>query len=448
MSHKLYLRLAIPLTLSTMTTPLIGAVDTAVVGQLSNAAYIGGVAVGAILFNTMYWLLGFLRVSTSGFTAQAHGAKDEQAVILSLVRPFLIAALAGCFFILFKQPIALLTMQIIEPSGQVQEHALNYIDIRIWGAPFALINYVILGWLMGLSRIKEAFYLQVGMNVMNICLDFLFVFAFSWGVSGVAAATLIAEIASVVIGILFVIKIRSLPFQLPPIRTVLDWPALTKMLYVNRDLFIRTVCLLIMFNLFMKMGAAYGTEVLAVNAILIQIHYLMAYFFDGFANASSIFTGRAIGSNDKKGFKRTLSLSFQWSIYSSIFITIFYYIFKESIIRFFTQIQPVADLASHYGSWLLLYPITACFGLVFYGVFTGVTRAAPVRNSMFYSLLLFIIVLWAALPEYGNHGLWFAFLMFSFGRSLFLMMCLPRLNRTLFNSSCAFQKDVQTVMKK
>lgn len=441
MSHKSYLMLAIPLTLATMTTPLIGAVDTAVVGQLSNPAYIGGVAVGAILFNTMYWLLGFLRVSTSGFTAQAHGAKDEQAIILSLVRPILIAVLAGCFFILFKQPISLLAMQIIQPSDQIQEHALNYIDIRIWGAPFALINYVILGWLMGLSRIKETFYLQIGMNVINICLDFLFVFTFSWGVSGVAAATLIAEIASVVIGILFVIKIRSLSFQIPPIKSMLDWAALTKMLYVNRDLFIRTACLLIMFNLFMKMGATFGTELFAVNAILIQIHYLMAYFFDGFANASSILTGRAIGSNDKIGYKKTLLLSFQWSIYSSIFITIVYYYFKESIILMFTSTQLVADLASHYGNWLLLYPITACFGLVFYGVFTGVTSSAPVRNSMFYSLLLFIIVLWVALPEYGNHGLWFAFLKFSFGRSLFLMMCLPRLNRSLFKGS-GFQKVV------
>ncbi|MFC0274011.1 MATE family efflux transporter [Metabacillus herbersteinensis] len=434
MNHRNYLMLALPLIFSTITTPLIGAVDTAVVGQLPGPEYIGGVAVGAILFSTMYWLFGFLRVGTSGFTAQAHGARDEKAIILSLVRPLYIAAVCGCLFILLKLPISTFFIDFINPTDQVKEHGLTYIDIRIWGAPFALINYVILGWLMGLSKIKEAFYLQVGMNVMNIVLDLLFVFVFSWGVSGVAAATLLAEISSVVIGILVVIRVHSMSTHFPSIKMIFDGPALVKQFNVNRDLFIRTACLLIMFNLFTKMGAVYGTEVLAANAILIQIHFLMAYFFDGFANASSILTGRAIGSGERGSYTITVSLTHQWSIYSAVFITVVYFCLKDTIIGMFTQLKPVADLASHYGSWLLLYPITACFGLVFYGIFTGATSASPIRNSMIYSLLLFSIILWATLPTYGNHGLWFAFIMFSSGRSLFLLMYLPKLNRNLYES--------------
>lgn len=432
MNHRSYLFLAVPLILSAMTTPLIGAVDTAVVGQLSNPAYIGGVAVGTILFNTMYWLLGFLRVSTSAFTAQAHGANNENLIILSFVRPLLMAAAAGTLFILFQEPIAHLTMNAINPSSEVKKYALAYIDIRIWGAPFALINYVILGWLIGLSRIKEAFYLQVLMNGLNIFLDLLFVHSFSWGVFGVAAATLIAEIMAVGIGVLLIFKSNSLHFKIPPFKEVMDFDSFIQMLNVNRDLFIRTICLLIMFNLFTKLGASFGTEILAANAILIQVHYLMAYFFDGFANASSILTGRAIGSNDKKGYEKTVSISFAWSIYSAAFLTLVYFIVKDRLIGLFTQIQPVAELAMHYGNWLLLYPITACFGLVFYGVFTGATSAAPVRNSMIYSLISYVIVLFFSFSMYENHGLWFAFLVFSFGRSLFLLMYLPRLNKSLF----------------
>ncbi|WP_191555808.1 MATE family efflux transporter [Metabacillus idriensis] len=433
MNHKSYLMLALPLIASTITTPLIGAVDTAVVGQLPDPAYIGGVAVGAILFNTMYWLLGFLRVSTSGFTAQAHGSRDEEAIALSFIRPFITAGVMGIIFILFQQPIAHLAMAIIDPSEQVQEHAQTYITIRIWGAPFALMNYVILGWLMGLSKIKFAFYLQVGMNVLNILLDLLFVSGFSWNAAGVAAATLIAEAAAAAAGLGYILKSQRNLLRLPNLKKTADITSLMKMMTVNRDLFLRTVCLLIMFNLFTKYGASFGTDVLAANAILIQIHYIMAYFFDGFANASSILTGRAIGAKDRNGFDKILSLSYQWSLYAALLITLVYFFVKDSAIELFTQIPAVAELASHYGDWLLLYPLSACAGLVIYGIFTGATSVVHVRNSMIFSLIVYLLFLWAFLPVYGNHGLWAAFIAFSFCRSVFLMMYVPRLRKNLFS---------------
>lgn len=434
MTHKAYLLLALPLIASTITTPLIGAVDTAVVGQLPDSAYIGGVAVGAILFNTMYWLLGFLRVSTSGFTAQAHGSMDEEALALSFVRPFIAAGLMGLLFIFLQQPIAQLAMTIIDPSAQVQEHAETYIIIRIWGAPFALINYVVLGWLMGLSKIKIAFYLQAGMNVSNICLDLLFVFGFSWNVAGVAAATLISEIAAAAAGLAYILKSQRKLLYLQNLKKMFYAASFMKMLTVNRDLFLRTICLLIMFNLFTKYGASYGTDVLAANAILIQIHYIMAYFFDGFANASSILTGRSLGAKDREGFKKILSLSWQWSVYAALLITLAYFFVKDSAISLFTQIAAVAELSSLYGNWLFLYPLSACAGLVIYGVFTGATQVAHVRNSMFQSLIIYLLFLWVFLPLYGNHGLWAAFLAFSFCRSVFLMLYVPRLRRNLFGA--------------
>ncbi|MGG4488579.1 MATE family efflux transporter [Metabacillus idriensis] len=432
MSHKSYLMLALPLIASTITTPLLGAVDTAVVGQLPDSAYIGGVAVGAVLFSTLYWLLGFLRVSTSGFTAQAHGAMDEEEIAASFIRPFIAACVMGILFVLLQEPISKLAMSFIEPSKQVEEHAITYIGIRIWGAPFALMNYVILGWLMGLSKIKLAFYLQVGMNVLNISLDFLFVFGFSWNVAGVAAATLIAEAAAALAGLLYIIKRHRRLLRLSGLKVTADLPSLMKMMAVNRDLLLRTVCLLIMINLFTKFGASFGTDVLAANAILIQIHYIMAYFFDGFANASSILSGRAIGAKDKKGFERVLTLSFQWSVLAACLITAVYFFVKDLAIGLFTILPDLADHSSYYGNWLLLYPLSACAGLVIYGVFTGATSVVYVRNSMIQSLAVYLIMLWVLLPVYGNHGLWMAFIGFSFCRTFFLVLYVPRLRESVF----------------
>ncbi|WP_282033163.1 MATE family efflux transporter [Metabacillus indicus] len=432
MNHRAYLMLALPLIASTITTPLLGAVDTAVVGQLPDSSYIGGVAVGAVLFSTLYWLLGFLRVSTSGFTAQAHGAKDEEEIAASFIRPFIAACVMGVLFVLLQEPIIKLAMSFIGPSEQVEEHAITYIGIRIWGAPFALMNYVILGWLMGLSKIKLAFYLQVGMNMVNISLDFLFVFGFSWNVSGVAAATLIAEAAAALAGLLYIMKRHRRLLKLSGLMAAAGLSPILNMMAVNRDLLLRTVCLLIMINLFTRFGASFGTDVLAANAILIQIHYMMAYFFDGFANASSILSGKAVGEKDKEGFERVLTLSCQWSLLAACLITAVYFFVKDWAIGLFTILPDIADLTSYYGSWLLLYPLSACAGLVVYGVFTGATSVVFVRNSMIQSLAVYLFMLWLLLPVFGNHGLWIAFIGFSLCRTLFLLLYVPRLRRMAF----------------
>jgi MATE family multidrug resistance protein len=200
MNNRVYLSLAIPLTISTMSTPLLGAVDTAVVGKLSDPAYIGGVAVGTIIFNTMYWLFGFLRVSTSAFAAQAEGARDEKQSLMALIRPFFIAAIIGLLFIVIQKPILNISLGAIGPESDVSAFAADYFGIRIWGAPFALLNYVILGWLIGKSRIKTSLFIQVFMNLINIVLCLVFVNGFSWSVSGVAAASLISEISAFLLG--------------------------------------------------------------------------------------------------------------------------------------------------------------------------------------------------------------------------------------------------------
>ncbi|MFE4142134.1 MATE family efflux transporter [Peribacillus sp. YIM B13472] len=433
MNHRTYLTLAIPLTISTMTTPLLGAVDTAVVGQLPDPAYIGGVAVGSVIFNTLYWLFGFLRVSTSAFTAQANGAKDQAQGALALFRPFLLAVIVGICFILLQWPIEYAALKLIAPEFNVSKFAAEYFRIRIWGAPFTLMNYVILGWLMGMSKIKVSLFLQVFMNVLNMVLAILFVHVFSLDVKGVAMATLIAEITAFLIGLILLLKASPIRWKMPAVGMLIDSHSMKKMFIVNRDLFIRTICLLAVFNLFTAKGATFGTELLAANAVLIQIHYIMAYFFDGFANASSILVGKAIGSNNEKLYKKTLTLSLQWSILSAFFIACAYAIFQEQIIGLFTNLPRVIELSNTYGAWLIIFPFTACFGLVIYGVFTGATEIEPVRNSMIYALMAYIIVQVTATPIWDNHGLWLAFIVFSVGRSGFLVMYIPRLNKKIFH---------------
>ncbi|KAB8125748.1 MATE family efflux transporter, partial [Gracilibacillus oryzae] len=268
-SHKQYLHLAIPLIISGISTPLLGAVDTAVIGRMADTAAIGGVAVAAVIFNTMYWLFGFLRVSTSGFTSQAEGAKNEQEVIMSLLRPACIALLVGFLFVILQQPIFHLSSQLIGGSSSVLEHASDYFVIRIWSAPFLLLSYVVIGWLIGMGKVRLSLATQITMNVMNIILDVVFVIGMKMGVSGVAYATLISEISGVLIGILIVLYQNRKRFTAIRINSLLDVQLLIKMWRVNRDLFLRTVCLLTMTLIFTATSSAQGEIILAANAILL-----------------------------------------------------------------------------------------------------------------------------------------------------------------------------------
>ncbi|MBU8753816.1 MATE family efflux transporter [Priestia megaterium] len=431
MNHRTYLTLAIPLTISTMTTPLLGAVDTAVVGQLPAPAYIGGVAVGTLIFNTLYWVFGFLRVSTSAFAAQANGASDPDQGVLALSRPFLLAVIVGLLFILLQWPIEHAALLVISPDVDVSRFAVEYFRIRIWGAPFTLMNYVILGWLMGMAKIKESLCLQILTNVLNMFLAILFVHVFSFDVQGVATATLIAEVTAFILGVFIILKASPFKWKMPSIQALMDTNSMKKMFNVNKDLFIRTICLLVVINMFTAKGASFGTEFLAANAVLFQIHYIMAYFFDGFANASSILVGKAVGSNDKELYKKILTLSRQWSVITAVTIASLYALFQEQVIGLFTNLPDVIELSLTYGVWLIIYPFVACFGLVLYGVFTGATEIAPVRNSMIYAMIVYIIIQVTATPIWHNHGLWLAFIIYTMGRSGFLVMYTPQLNKKL-----------------
>lgn len=433
MTYKQYLALAIPFVISTVTQPLLGAVDTAVVGRLGDESYIGGVAIGAVIFNTLYWLFGFLRVSTSGFSAQSLGSRKEQDRYTAFARPFVIAFIISILFILFQTYIKNTALIIYQPTAEVAAHASIYFNILIWGAPFVLIGYVNLGWLMGRKYIKETLLLQISMNLINIVLNIVFVFQFNMGVAGVAYATLIAQFYGFVLGIYFVLRklnvrtIVKLNYQL------LEKGMVKKVFGVNVDLFIRTVCLLVMTNLFVAKGAEFGTVVLAANAVLFQLHYIICYMYDGLANASSVFAGKSAGENNLKEYKEMLSISNGCTIILSFLLAIMMILLKNPIITVFTTVESVITTSYEYYSWLIILPFAIGFGLVYYGVFTGCTYTGPVRDSMILSLLVFLIAFVTLLPKYGNHGLWLAFLLFCFSRSIFLVLYRRKLMNEIFS---------------
>lgn len=421
---KDYIKLVIPFILSTITTPLLGVVDTALVGHLPNPAFIAGIAIGTVIFNTIYWLFGFLRVSTTGFAAQAL----DNCLLLrsSLIRPLFIAIFLGLAFIIFQKLIFGASMHIIKPNQDVQHYADIYFSILIWGAPFVLINYVLVGWLMGISKIKAVLFLQVFINLLNILMAVIFVLWFHWDIKGVALATLVAQICCTLVGIWFTCRYLPKSEQKVDLRSILSWQSLKGVILVNTNLMIRTICLLIVTNHFISIGSTFNTEVLAANAILFQVHYMMAYLFDGFANASSVFSGRAKGNKNIHLYNQTLRWSLQACIICPIILIAIWLTFDTTIIKLLTNQTNIITLSLQYQYWLIIFPIVASGGLIYYGVFSGISYTTSIRDSMLLALLVWFVAQYIAVPIWGNQGLWLAYNLFSFGRSIFLIIWIKK----------------------
>ncbi|MBN1838847.1 MAG: MATE family efflux transporter [Campylobacterales bacterium] len=433
MGYKEYLSIAIPFVISTVTQPLLGAVDTAVIGRLGEPAFVGGVAIGTAILNTLYWLFGFLRVGTSGFSAQALGSQSEKQVYFAYFRPLFIALCISIVFIALHQPILQGAFAIYAPEAKVLQSTQSYFEILIWGAPFVLVGYVNLGWIMGQKRIKETMWLQISTNVINIILDVVFVFYWDFGVAGVAYATLIAQGYGFILGLWFISKIITFKRILYFRDELLHKGELKKIMSVNGDLMIRTVCLLAMTNMFVARGNRFGVEILAANAILFQIQYIISYLFDGLANASSIFAGRAVGAKNKEQYHEVFRISNVMVFGLSVLVALIIVLFEKPMIALFTDIATIQTLCLEYTLWLAIFPFCVGIGLVYYGIFTGATYTKPVRDSMVFSLLIFMVAYFSFIPYFDNHGLWLAFILFSLGRSFFLLKETKKLEHRSFS---------------
>jgi MATE family multidrug resistance protein len=390
-----------------LTTPLLGIVATIAIGRLGDAALLGGVAMASVIFDCLFWLFAFLRMSTVAFTAQALGAGEREELRALLVRGFVVAALIGTGLIVLQIPLAAGLFGAMGGSEGVTGAAKTYFEIRIWSAPLVLANYVVLGWLIGQARAALALSVQIAINLINIAATILLVLVFDAGIAGAAIAAVIAEAAGLVAGLLIA---RHLAGGLTvPRAALLDRTKLMRMMSVNRDIMIRTASLIAVWLFFTAQGARAGDVTLAANAVLNNFLLISAYFLDGLANAAEQLCGRAYGARDRAAFSGATRLVILWGFVFALAVTAIYALFGLALIDIMTASADVRHGARDYLWLVVLAPVLGVFAFAYDGIFIGATWARDMRNLMLLSLVIFLTA-WLALRSFGNTGLWGALL--------------------------------------
>ncbi|MCP5255520.1 MAG: MATE family efflux transporter [Zoogloeaceae bacterium] len=415
--------------LSNVSTPLIGVVDTAIVGRIPDPAYIGAVALGALVFTFVFWAFGFLRMGTTGLTAQALGAGDAEELAAGLGRALLIAAVVGVALIALQWPIRELAFALIAGSERVEALARGYFEIRIWAAPATLANYALLGWFIGLGRTDIGLVLQLVLNLANIALDAWLVLGLGLDVRGVALGTLIAEYLAAAVGLFIAVGyMRRHGAQLRLARLLLA-DRLRRTLAVNRDIMIRSLALILVFVWFMAEGARHGDVTLAANAVLMQFVSMSAYFLDGLAFAAEALVGRAIGERNRTALAAAVRLTSVWAVVVAVLVSLVYLLAGPWLIDALSTDSATRAAARIYLPWAALAPLAGVWAFQLDGIFIGATRSAEMRNAMLVSLLVFLVAWWLLRP-WGNHGLWAALYVNYLARTLTLGCYYPALARS------------------
>lgn len=407
LTHRGILALALPVMISNVSTPLIGVVDTGVVGQIPDPAYIGAVAVGALIFTFVFWAFGFLRMGTTGMTAQALGARDADEVVAGLGRALLIAFAAGAGLIVLQWPIREAAFVLLDGSEQVEGLARDYFDIRIWAAPATLANYALLGWFIGLGRTGIGLVLQLVLNLTNMALDALFVLGFGWDVRGVALGTVLAEFLAVAVGLVIAARhIRGLGGHWALERLLVP-EKLKRTLAVNGDIMIRSLALVFVFVWFMARGAKQGDVILAANAVLMHFISVGAYFLDGLAFAAEALVGRAVGAVRRASLEAAARMTTLWAVGVAALISLVLVLFGALFIDVLTVDAAARTAARTYLPWAAAAPLLGVWAFQLDGIFIGATRTVEMRKAMLLSLAIFLAAWWVLTPL-GNHGLWAA----------------------------------------
>ncbi|WP_454616368.1 MATE family efflux transporter [Bradyrhizobium cenepequi] len=419
-----------PAMIANLTTPLIGIVSTTAIGRLDDAALLGGVAMASVLFDCMFWLFAFLRMSTVAFTAQSLGAGETQELRAILVRGFIVAAVIGAALIVLQVPLAAILLAAMGGSEAVTSAAKTYFLIRIWSAPLALANYVVLGWLIGQARATLALSTQIAINVVNMAATMLLVLVFNLGIAGAAIAAVIAEAAGLVLGILIARHLTGGKLDIPP-GTLFARAKLMRMLAVNRDIMIRTAALITAFLFFTAQGARAGDVTLAANAVLNNFLLVSAFFLDGLANAAEQLCGRAYGARDRYAFAGAVRLVVVWGFAFALAVMAAFALFGPTLIDVMTASTEVRQAARAFLLFVILSPLLAVFAFAYDGVYIGATWARDMRNLMVLSLVIFLAA-WFLLRPFGNAGLWTALLVHYAARGGLEALRYPALFRASF----------------
>ena len=426
--HQRIWSLTWPIFLANVTIPLVGLVDTAVIGRLPDPSYLGAVAVGSMILTALNWIFGFLRMGTTGLTAQALGRRDATEQTATALRAGALGIAIGAIIVTLQVPLHDLAFWLVDASEDVEQSASDYFYIRIWGTPALLLHLVNLGILFGLQKMRATLLISVVLNLTNTALDVVFVIGFGWGVAGVAIGTVISEWTAAALGM--VIVARALPWRHGvSVGALLDPKRIAELFHVSGNLFVRSFFLQLPFLTFTALSASLGNLILAANAVLLQFFFLMAYTLDSIAHTAETLCGFAFGAKDPSSLNRAIKFTAGWSGLMALSATGGYWLLGDYLIATLTNIESVQRTAHDYLPWAASLPIVAVWAFLLDGVFIGTTRTAELRNAMAAALACYAGTLWLSLEALGNHGIWLAMTIFMASRGLLLAAYYPRIPR-------------------
>lgn len=425
-THRRILAIAGPIVISNATVPILGAVDTAVVGQLGEAAPIGAVGLGAIILVSIYWIFGFLRMGTTGLVAQARGAGDTAETGALLMRGLMIGLGAGAVFVVGQAAIFWGAFRLAPASPEVEALARHYLAIRIWGAPAAIASYALTGWLIAMERSRGVLALQLLTNSVNVVLSIALGLGLGWGVTGVALGTLVAEWSGLAFG-LWLCRAAFAGNQWRDWARVFDPVRLRRMAQVNGDILIRSVVLQGCFTTFLFFGAGLGDVTLAANQVLLQFLEISAYALDGFAFAAEALVGQALGHRDRRELRRAAVMASEWGVGASALMVAIVLLAGPALVDVMTTAPEVREAARAYLPWLAAAPLIGIAAWMLDGIFIGATETRAMRNAALLSVAVYAVSLAVLLPVLGNHGLWAALMVLNLTRGVTLARRYPAL---------------------
>ena len=411
-------RIAAPMILSNISVPLLGMVDTGVVGHLESPVYLGAVAIGGTIFSFLYTGVNFLRMGTTGIAAQRFGADDYDGLRVSLGQALVVAQIIALTVILLQSPIGHVAMKLLGADGALRENALEYFSIRVWSAPGTLANFVMVGWFLGLQNARVPLFIFLTINLTNIALDLLFVLVLGMKVDGVALASVFAEYTGLAVALYFAVReLRRNSGQWPMDKFV-KLREYAAFFSINANLFIRTMALMFTIAFVTAQGTRMGGLILAANAILMQLQNLTAFGLDGLAHAAEALVGKAVGQRRRDVLERSVTLCLRWSLIFAAGFSAAYFLLGPHLINVLTDLPAVRETTLRYLPWMIVSPLVSVWSFLYDGVYVGATRAREMRNIMVFSAFGIFIPAWFVLQPLGNDGLWLAFLLFLASRGV------------------------------
>lgn len=428
------LRLAIPSIISNITVPLLGIVDVAIVGHIGDENYIGAIAIGSMIFNVIYWLFGFLRMGTSGFTSQAFGAGNTQATAYVLRKMLVLSFGVAAAFVLFQLPIRHLAFLLMGVNNDIHPLVSTYYNIVVWGAPATLGLYVLTGWLVGMQNTRVPMWVSIAQNIINIAASALLVFAFHMGIAGVAIGTLVAQWAGFVMSLLSLRSCYAQEWHTALSNAITKLQSHTEIFTIsffsaNRDIFLRTLCLVSVNLFFTAAGSRQGAMMLSVNTLLMTFFTLFSYVMDGFAYAGEALAGRYFGARDSESLNRLVRRLLRWGMALSVAFSLVYLLAGEAILALLTDKQPVVVAAADYRLWAVMVPLTGFAAFVFDGIFIGITATRAMFMSCFVGAIAFFLIYYSLFGEWHNHALWLALNLYLALRGVVLAVVFMRGNK-------------------